>query len=308
MKIILTFFLFISILSFSAQEPVQYPLENANWSVVNAFPTGGWSPDTAMVTLTYGYDGVKELGGYIYSQLYQTHEPVLMPGDQNTYLNGYVREENGYVLYLNIGQEVADTLYNFNLQPGDVATNFRFCCATTYPMTLNTIDSVLINEEYRKRFIFDTVWDYTSSLAEVWIEGIGSIHGPTFPNTARLFSSEVPDQISLNCFSHESQIIWQNPEFDQCYMNTLTSISELENHQLLIYPNPASSYFSVLPDPTVDAYEVRIHSLAGSLIRSETINIRSSQTMVSLVGIRPGMYFVELIGNGKRNITKLIKK
>lgn len=309
MKIIFTLILVSVSIWLSAQNAQQFMLSDVNWSVINAFPMGDWPPETGMVTVTYGFDGEKLMGNHVYSQFYHTHDPVLIPGDLNTYFSGYMREEDGYVIFLNVGQEIADTLYNFNLLPGDVATNFRFCCGTTYPMTINTIDSVLINDQYHRRFIFDTVWDYSSMLAEVWIEGFGSIHGPLFPNTARLFNTTIPDALNLSCYSMFSQLYWQNPEYDQCYMNTLTSVANLDQKGLNIFPNPADTYFTVISDASSSAdSEINIYNLTGSLILNEPLGANKAQQVISLDGLKKGFYFVELVDGESSHISKLLKK
>jgi hypothetical protein len=309
MKKIFTLIVASISLSLSAQNPQTFLLSDVNWSVVNAFPMGGWPPETGMVTITYGFDGEKLMGDHIYSRFYHTHDPVFIPGDQNTYFSGYMRQEDGYVIFMNVGQEIADTLYNFNLLPGDIATNFRFCCGTTYPMMLNTIDSVLINDQYHRRFIFDTVWDYSSMLAEVWVEGFGSIHGPLFPNTARLFNTTIPDALDLSCYSIFSQLYWQNPEYDQCYQNTLTSVVNLVQNGLSIFPNPADTHFTVVLDASSSiASEINIYNLTGSLILSETIGANQIQAVISLDNLKKGFYFVELVNGESRHISKLLKK
>jgi hypothetical protein len=36
-------------------------------------------------------------------------------------------------------------------------------------------------------------------MDEIWIEGIGSIHGPLSPHNPRKFSEEIPDSLMLTC-------------------------------------------------------------------------------------------------------------
>jgi hypothetical protein len=308
MKITFTISLLCLSLLLSSQNPQPYPVSNVSWSVVNVFPMGGWPPVPGMMTVTFGYYGFKEVGGYEYSQLFHTHEPDFIPGDENTYFSGYVREEDGYVMLLRQGSDEIDTLYNFNLQAGEQATNFKFCCGVDYPVILNYIDSTLVNGEYRRRFVFDTIWDYTSYMAEVWIEGIGSVHGTLFPNEARLFNSEIPDALSLSCFSYDSQLIWQNPEFDQCYMNTLTSVYDPAGQALSLFPNPAAEFLTIqLEAAAGSTTDIRIYNLNGNVIKSKTVNSFGSQVTILMEGIKPGLYFVEVINGNKRFIKRFVR-
>lgn len=305
-----TLFIALFTLASLAQSPQPFPVSDASWSVVNTFPTGGFPPDTGMMTITYGYDGEKPIGGHVYTNLYHTHEPVFIPGGPDNYFSGLVREENGYVFFMNFGQDEPDTLYNFNLLPGDTATLFRFCCGSNYTMTLNSIDSVLINDEYHRRFVFDTVWDYTSMLAEVWIEGIGSHHGILFPNTARLFSADFPDNIDLTCFTHESAIYWQNPDYDNCYMNTLTALPEKDSRQALqIYPNPVDEYVVInLRSISGTGSALRIYNLTGNVVYEDDYSVHTQQAIINLNELQAGLYFIELTSSDQRLISKLVKR
>ncbi len=221
MKTILTISLFLTLLAASGQPNYTFPLNNANWHEVTEFPTGSFPNfGLGMATFQYQYDGIKVIGDLTYGQLFSTESPMFVPGSTGNVLQGYVREENDVVMLLRFGQSREDTLYNFNLQPGDTATFIKWCCGNNFPMIVNTVDSLLINNEYRRRILFDTVGAFELELAEVWIEGIGSIHGPLFPAITRLFSTNVPDGSYLSCFSQNNQLVYHSEKYVTCYNST----------------------------------------------------------------------------------------
>ncbi len=294
MKYLFTSLFILPLLLLNAQEH-QFPMESVNWSVVTEFPTGDYPFETGMYTETYGYDGQTLLNGKIYHDFYLTWEPEFVSGSADNIFQGHMYEEENVVYFMYYGQAEPAVLYDFNLEPGDPAPFFVFCCGSSYPVTLNSIDSVLLYGEYRRRFIFDTIWDYTNMMAEVWIEGIGSIHGPLFPSTARLFSADFPDGNYLSCFSHDGEIVWQNPRYARCYNNTLVSVDEFQaSVSPRIYPNPAREYIRIEPYGTEVFNLVSIYNANGLLVRNEQIDTSASGTYVNLLGLKPGLYLIKL--------------
>jgi DNA-binding beta-propeller fold protein YncE len=79
-----------------------------------------------------------------------------------------------------------------------------------------------------------------------------------------------------------------------------------ENHNSLsaqgrlieIYPNPARSYFVVRLPHTVDRQNLKIFDVSGKLVRSLELNnsksLKESEVRISLKGINPGIYFLQL--------------
>jgi hypothetical protein len=307
MKKIFTFILIVSLTSAIAQDH-PFPVADASWAVVTEFYMGGFPPDTGRITETFVYDGTKLLNGHDYSQVFITQEPVYIPGSSLNYFKGYIREENDVVYYMYIGMEEELILYDFNLQPGDVAPFFTFCCGSSYDVSLHSIDSILIGDEYRRRFIFDTIWDYSNMLAEVWIEGIGSVHGLFHPSTVRLYSGDLPDAINLTCFEHEGLNVWSNPSYNMCYMNTLTAIPEKTIENYSIKPNPAKDYFKVSLDEASGPYQINLYNLTGSRVLSTVTSGANNQAVVSVRHLRAGLYLVEIVNSktDHRHVSKLL--
>jgi hypothetical protein len=84
------------------------------------------------------------------------------------------------------------------------------------------------------------------------------------------------------------------------------SIGENTLEGVSFYPNPASSYISiVLPENIESAFATLLDS-GGKLVK--TMDINSSKTIISLEGLSHGMYVLELQAEQKIARYKLIKK
>ena len=98
-----------------------------------------------------------------------------------------------------------------------------------FTITVESIDSVLSSEGYKKRIIFETLYWGFSELSEIWIEDIGSIHGPLFPINARLFETDIPDAKDLSCCHWGELVFWSHSDYEECIINELLpSIDFLE--------------------------------------------------------------------------------
>ena len=222
MKTVLTFLALFIFFTTSAQSNFPFPANDANWHEIIEFPTGSFPNfGYGYATFQYQYHGEKPMYGHTYGQLYSTESPVFIPNSPGNILRGYIREENNVVMLLRPDQPREDTLYNFNIQPGDTATFYRWSCTNIHPMVVNTVDSIMINNEYRRRIIFDTIVTSNMGLIEIWIEGIGSIHGPLFPSITRLQTHDVPDGSHLSCFFQNDELVYHSEDYDRCYKSTL---------------------------------------------------------------------------------------
>ena len=74
---------------------------------------------------------------------------------------------------------------------------------------------------------------------------------------------------------------------------------------MTMYPNPASGrvHIEVISSDVTDA-SLHIMTLEGKVLRS--IDVTSYQNEVSLSGMAPGLYLVELIRGADRIVEKLI--
>lgn len=137
----------------------------------------------------------------------------------------YLREDiNTKKVFLLVDEGKEEILYDFSLQVGD-----------THPIysdfLLITIDSVVVENENRQRFIFDN-----GSVKIVWIEGIGNLGHPF------LAYSNDNGQMRLLCVSTSQKRIYQTKDvtgFDcENVISTIDKFTSLLG--VNIYPNPSS--------------------------------------------------------------------
>jgi hypothetical protein len=142
-------------------------------------------------------------------------------------------------------------------------------------------------------------------LNEIWIEGIGSIHGPLFPNFPVKFSQEMPDSMLVTCSYSDHQQVWQHPSYAGCYVNIVLGVSKLEIFDFKIYPNPFSDkiYFE---NSRIYNYDLAVLNSVGQVVRQ--IQPDSNSQSIDLTELKAGIYFLRISAQGITKTMKIIKK
>ncbi|RLD23010.1 MAG: hypothetical protein DRI54_07890 [Bacteroidetes bacterium] len=292
----------ILLICFSAISYTQTPLvfinQDATWNVARTFPDA--NPDNpsfvATTTTVYGFSGDTLIDNELWDKYYFTSDSNFVEG--LTYV-GCMQETDGIVVFMDTTNTV-DTLYNFNLQQGDsVFYDFGF---DGIFLKIETIDSIEIEEQFYKRFYFDEPIFGFFYIKEIWIEGIGSTHGPLFPAYPMIFSDEIPDSLNLTCYNIENQVIWNNPNYGACYINIVLSIDELTILSFKIYPNPAKNEIFISSNNGTEIDEVNIYNQLGQNVIHQNHYNRS----LDVSSLMPGIYFVEVVVGNDRIREKLV--
>jgi hypothetical protein len=273
----------------NSQNTVSFIIPDSQWSVAKTYPNGNPQFPGFIETRTeiFGFIGDTIINQTLWHKYYSTYD---IDFQSEFTLEAYLSEENGFVFAMHPDLEI-DTLYNFNIQPGDsICYDFGF--GLIYLKIVN-MDSLLIGEVYHKRFHFEEPYFPPNELKEIWIEGIGSIHGSLFPINPKLFSTEIPDSIKLTCYSVDGTILWQNPDYENCYITNVLSIDELGTFDLKVYPNPAKTqiYFE-LPANRSDI-NLQIKDIFGKSIAE--LYFKKDQTHVywNCSAVKTGIYFYQ---------------
>lgn len=153
---------------------------------------------------------------------------LLIDGEFGTdsVFHGYVRHEGDMVLFTPDGS-MPDTLYDFDLLPGD-STRYSFL-GDPFPgyLHVNLVDTVQIGGIDHRRIHFDQYDSGFCYLAdEHWIEGVGSIRGPLFPAMAMGFCEEFAESMTLSCFGQVDTVVWMDTAFAECVVNILLGVEE----------------------------------------------------------------------------------
>jgi len=217
-----------------SQDYVPFPTERVNWNVFYAGTCQDTQPDSVLIRYTiHGDTTINEIK---YSKLCIESGNTTNPEIQGI---GGLRESDKKVYYrgktiIGGGNEVEYLLYDFTKQIGDTIKHDSF--SRIFSVVLD-IDSVLIGENYRKRYKVDNHWFFHNP--DYIIEGIGSVkngllgHISDIPTCGSHFWEHI-------CFKQNDIVKYLNPTFTDCFpSNLLTGEEQHYNEAVLdIYPNP----------------------------------------------------------------------
>lgn len=274
--------------------------QDAKWNVAKTFiaATQEFPSFAATTTKVYGYQGDSTINGKTWSKMYSTNDSLFQ---NNLVFEGLTRVENDLILYKNTANPI-DTLYNFDLAVGDSV----FYELGVYPdwIYVEEIKTIQINGQDYRKFIFSepNIIGFFQ-LNEQWIEGIGSIHGPLFPNTPGRFSGEIPDSLILTCSFVNNQEFYDHPSFSDCYVDITLGIENQEVINLNIYPNPVSSILTIESTQNLNN-NIRIYDVNGKLLRTERANGDTMKIDVS--SFEKGVYFLHFEVGMKKVVKKVL--
>lgn len=302
-KLLLFLFLTVSIIT-HGQNQISFDNSNAIWTVAKTYPhTNPQNPNFIETsTKLFGYYGDTIIGSDRWLKMYKSPDSNFI---STLSYQGNIRETNGVVVYTDTSNSVHN-LYDFNLHVGDsVLYSFEF---GDYYLKVEIIDSIFIESRYFKWFHFKEPWIPPFYLKEVWIEEIGSIHGPLFPANPKVFETEIPDSTYLTCLKLGNSIVWNNPNYSQCYINIILGTENLTKSEIKIFPNPANNYLFVeFPDYQKSSLDILIYDLQGRIMKCPNKNDLNS-IEVNVSSLDKGIYFIQINGSESVKKVKLIKQ
>lgn len=287
-----------------SQTQINFVDPDAVWNVARTYPNANpQNPDfVETTTKVFGFIGDTIIGSETWLKFFSTADSNFVSGF--TYL-GNLGEENGYVYFMDTLYSI-DTIYNFNLQIGD-SVFYNFGWESNY-LQIENIDSIEISGEYHKRFFIEEPNYPPMFMSEVWIEGIGSVHGPLFPKYPGVFSNEIPDSLNLTCYKIENSIIWNNPFYDDCYVSIILSSREIEKVQFKLFPNPVKDKLKVeIPKNESGNCMISIFNLFGTKLMAESFNQDGTIEIIT-TSLRNSFYIIEIEFENKTYRQKFIKE
>ncbi len=302
-KLFLSIFVISTMFALS-QNTTNFVNSKATWNVARTLPNATPEHPNFVETTTtvFGFMGDTTIEGNTWLKLCSTPDSNFTT--DFTYL-GSLREEDGYVYFIDPLNTV-DTLYNFNLQLGD-SVLYNFALGSDY-LKIEAIDSIEIEGEYRKRFVIEEAPYPPTYMSDVWIEGIGSIHGPLFPKHPQTFESEIPDSLNLTCYKLDNSVLWNSPLYDDCYINIVLSSSEIEKGEFRLYPNPATDRLQVeLPQNESGNYAIAVFDLLGKK-QVESFFNQSETVEIDISSLKNSFYVVEIRFENKTYRQTFIKR
>jgi hypothetical protein len=84
-----------------------------------------------------------------------------------------------------------------------------------------------------------------------------------------------------------------------------TSVEEMENNVVQIYPNPATNAFTIYDVPFTIS-EIEMYNMLGEKCFSEPVTGNPKQVTISATNFSPGVYFIRLAGDEKFEVKKVV--
>jgi hypothetical protein len=192
---------------------------------------------------------------------------------------------------------VESLLYDFTLNVGDTIKGYF----NTYaPIVIQSIDSILIGSQYRKRWNIPPMCGWGGPAPRI-IEGIGSVFG-----LLELPCGIEKNSRTLECFSQNNRTLYPNYDATTGCVILTTVIEKEDIKNISIFPNPSNGKFQLtLNNLKLNTFEIT-DVLGNIILRSE---IKNETTEIDLSDRSTGIYFVR-ISNSKGNfvVKKIVKQ
>jgi hypothetical protein len=262
--------------------------ETKQWTIISHAFEGPVS------TTFYKFLGDSTFNGKTYHKLYQSTDS----NQTNWHLNSlwYERNDSVFQYYTQFGSsnDTSILVYDFNIQEGD-----------SFPLTYQgymKVDSIRLLEwggTNRKHWFFHKTnnSDTSSWNRTTWIEGVGQLG--LFIRCSEIDIIGAINQ--LLCFHENGNLVYQNPNFNSCYVNvpSITKSQGLIN----LFPNPATTQLTLtLPENTANAIYT-LYDMQGRL--QLTGKISNTQAELNVATLPRGLYILKIITE-KEIITKKV--
>jgi hypothetical protein len=268
-----------------------YPLvvEDNTWNVMAA----GLLPyfDTVYSTVTYKLSGDTLINSLTYKKMYSSWEEIPM----NWNLYGFIREDTNRQVWLKTEFTTQEFLmYDFSIVEGD-----SVLVGQQDPVYLHvdSITSVTINGIDRQKFWLSCTEN--PYYFETWIEGVGSDKGIVWSGSALM----VGGWYELLCLSNNDELIYMNPDYDFCYINTV-NIDEKIIESIQVYPNPVTNNLKINNINNIDMVSVSIIDFTGHRVKEFEPNCSD----IDVSTLKPGIYFLKMTYKNGEILKKVIVK
>jgi hypothetical protein len=208
------------------------------------------------------------------------------PKEELTYSGGFRSDTNQRVFFVPPDSTVEKTIYDFSVQTKDTIVFERSGRNYSYMAVVLNVDSVLIQDSYRKRIQLDN--------NDFWIDGIGSVKGLFY--TYNNFDSF--HEFQLLCFKeNDVPIYYYHYLCGDWWCNLVTDISPSQQniHLVQIYPNPVIDVSRISIDE--DFSQINIYDVSGFKIHTYFPDIESIE--IRRKDFKPGIYIIEVISNSR---------
>jgi hypothetical protein len=257
-----------------------------------------WSVKESSMTFIYHYEGDSVLNEISYQKMYFWTDTTYTLKE----FAGLVREEGLKVWYVPPYYPfmLEGLLYDFSLEVGDTVRVISLFCPEGFEIELvcQAMDSIMLETgEHRKR------WMFAGWSEEAWVENIGSLFGPVH---SLIYHCITDYYVQLLCAHNDDVMLYQEPYYQTCYINTV-SIPEVESgFRVQISPNPVRSGSLVKIETAFEIDKLEIFTSQGTHIRLFA-GFGRSGILIQTDGLSPGLYFMRISGlSGEIETQKLL--
>lgn len=293
------------VLAFGLSAQVQdYFAENPEWRQSYIY---GDEPCIQNTEFIYYVNGDSVINDTLYKKLFRVGEQKLVWNDPPpipdwcnnswTFNDLYIliRQEEHKVYYRDTWTSKDFFIYDFNLSIGDTLT--RSIVVNEDNIIVTSIDSLLVGNNYRKVFNFESIYWGNYSL----IEGIGHSAGflePFYTGNGSTY---------LLCYTLNK--ITYYPEFNAPCDLTINIPTEVKIEKVIFYPNPAKESITIELDNSLEINNVSAYDITGRQIQLRYELLELSSMVIDISLLNKGLYFIQIIDDGNTNITlKVIKE
>ena len=291
-KLILSIILLNLCYLLNAQSYYPFPDSNATWDIYYecCFPNNINSS-----LFTYNLSGKDTLiNNVTYKKIDQIDK--YMPND--TSYSGALREDSLKRIYYFPLNEISEFLiYDFSKSVGDSIEIFSFNGTQTFNYhKIEDMDSVMINNNYRKRYML------SSTLGGIYyscIEGIGSDMGLIEHAVGAMPLNG--SSVELICHSQNGDLYYSNPNYTNCIAGISESIKN--GNKIIIYPNPINDKSVLeLNDNGMDYRKIEIFNLLGKCEKRIEIG-KQKRIELNINDLAPGLYWYKLTDHDNLTLT-----
>jgi hypothetical protein len=191
-------------------------------------------------------------------------------------------------------------LYDFSVGINETVSFFTLWPWLWYPemksLVVESIDEILIDNQYRKRINFKSF----PGIKESWIEGIGSSHGIFFPGEFDYADVGIFETLLLCVHIGEKLIIQL---YRDCFEfgGFIININENKSENFKIYPTIADKVLNIETDINIDNFYYKIINMQGQVIYQEKLISK----IIDISNLNKGFYLIVISDN--KNIIKTQK-
>lgn len=232
--------------------------ETKQWNIVSQL-----FESTDYFTSIYQFSGDSVHNGKTYHKLYESDDL----DQENWSFNSLWYENNDSIYKYNSLSNQDDLIYDFNIGVGDT-----FVVNNLLSLKVDSITDNNRGETSKKHWYLSRLDGY-SLTTTVWIEGIGQTG--YFVRSTEI--DIVGAVVELLCFHKNGNLIYQNPEFNSCYV--FTSVPTIKNNQNLVkVNNTGGSLITVKPLSSslgvIDVYTLTGHKIITKKMELTGITVK----------------------------------